>query len=529
MKHRFAASIAMAAMLVAAPAGVMAQVPADQLVIGLSMSNVLTLDPAEAVGTEAFDILTNIYDRLVEMQPDDPSTVVPGLAESWVVDENGSITFTLRRDAVFQSGNPVTARDAAWSLERVMALNLGPASLLRELGYTAENMADKLTVADDFTLTLDLADPVSPETILYTLARTVGNVVDAETVASHEADGDWGRAWLTNNSAGSGPFSLSRWSANDVVILDRVDGYWRGDAELRRVVLRHIPESQTQRLLIESGDIDVARTLSTTDLQVLGTRDDIEIHKVASGGFYYLAVSTKDGPFAEPGVRAALPWLIDYEGIQASVIGDYGTVRQVPVPDTYPGAIADPGYELDVERAKAILAEAGYPDGFDAEIRVLAEAPFNDIATAVQASLAQAGIRAEILQGNGTQVYGRMTDRDFSMVVGRSGAQMPNVLGAIQAYTSNIDNGPDGPTNSLAWRTSWDIPELTELTAAAREELDDDRRIALYEEIQELLIASDPPLLAIAAATQPAAVRASVNGLIEQQSRSPHFFFVNKD
>lgn len=529
MKSRLATSLAVAAMLAAAPGIALAQVPEDQLVIGLSLSNVLSLDPAEAVGTEAFDVLTNIYDRLVEMQPDDPSTIVPGLAESWSVGDDGAITFTLRDGATFHSGNPVTSADAMWSLNRVMALNLGPASLLRELGYTAENMAEKLSTPDARTLVMQLADPVSPEILLYTLARTVGNVVDSENVKGHEAGGDWGRAWLTNNSAGSGPYRLGRWSANDVVILDRTDGYWRGEAEMRRVVLRHIPESQSQRLLIESGDIDVARTLSPADLRVLGTRDDIQIHKVASGGFYYLAVSTRSEPFSKPEVRDALPWLIDYEGIGASVIGDYGTPRQVPVPATYPGAVDDPGYGLDVEKAKAMLAEAGYPDGFSAEIRALAESPFADIATAVQASFAEAGIRAEIVQGNGTQVYGRMTERDFSVVVGRSGAQMPNVLGAIQAYTSNIDNGPDGPTNSLAWRTSWDIPELTELTAAAREELDDEKRVALYREIQETFLASSPPLIAIAAATQPAAVRATVNGLVEQQSRSPHFFYIDKN
>lgn len=530
MRKHILASVAVAAMLSPVVSPALAETPKDQLVIGLSMTNLLTLDPAEAVETESFDVLNNLYDRLIEMDAQAPSKLVPGLAEKWDVAADGTLTFTLRPDAKFQSGNPVTSADVVWSLKRVMKINRGPASFMREIGYSAESLETLLSAPDDKTVVLKPSNKINAEIILYTLARTVGNIVDSKTVIEHQQGDDLGRAWLTNNSAGSGPFTLRRWSANDAVILERNDAYWRGEPKMRRIVIRHMPESQSQRLQIENGDIDVARSLSSPDLKAMASNKAIKIQKVGSGGFYYLAVSTADDIFAKPGVREALPYLIDYDGIGTAVVGDYGVKRQVPVPAEYPGAIADPGYKLDIPKAKELLAKAGYPDGFSTQMLVLSDSPFVDIATAIQGTLAQAGIKAEIVQGNGTQVYGKMRDRKFSMIVGRSGGQMPNVLGAIQAYTSNFDNGPKSTqTASLAWRTSWDIPELTKLTSEARAEGDETKRTALYTQIQETFLASTPPLFSVAAATQPSAISADVEGLADQQSRSPYWYYVSKN
>jgi peptide/nickel transport system substrate-binding protein len=529
MQKHILASLAVATMLATTPFAARAETPKDQLVIGLSMTNLLTLDPAEAVETESFDVLNNLYDRLVEMDAVTPSKIVPGLAEKWTVDADGTITFTLRSGAKFQSGNPVTSADVVWSLKRVMKLNRGPASFMREIGYSAESLDKLLSAPDDKTIVLKQSEKINPEIVLYTLARTVGNIVDMETVMQNQQGEDLGRAWLTNNSAGSGPFTLRRWSANDAVILDRNEAYWRGEPKMRRIVIRHMPESQSQRLQIENNDIDVARSMSAPDLKAMAKNKDITVQKVGSGGFYYLAVSNADEIFTKPEVRQVLPYLIDYDGIGNAVVGDYGVKRQVPVPAEYPGAIADPGYKVDIAKAKEMLAKAGYPNGFSTTMLVLSDSPFVDIATAIQGTLAQAGIKAEIIQGNGTQIYSKMRDRKFSMIVGRSGGQMPNVLGTIQAYTSNFDNGPKSTqTASLAWRTSWDIPELTKLTADARAEGDEGKRMVLYKKIQEKFLNSAPPLFAVAAATQPSAIRNTVKGLAEQQARSPSWYYVSK-
>ncbi|WP_457302743.1 ABC transporter substrate-binding protein, partial [Phyllobacterium sp. P5_D12] len=117
------ATVAIASILAATPIAVNAETPKDQLIIGLSMTNLLTMDPAEAVETESFDVLNNLYDRLIEMDPVTPSKIVPGLAEKWTIAEDGTITFDLRSEAKFHSGNPVTSADVLWSLKRVMKLN----------------------------------------------------------------------------------------------------------------------------------------------------------------------------------------------------------------------------------------------------------------------------------------------------------------------------------------------------------------------------------------------------------------------
>ncbi|MGL4311646.1 MAG: ABC transporter substrate-binding protein, partial [Paracoccaceae bacterium] len=307
MKH-FLASVALGALLIgAAPLGALAETPADQLIVATSMSNILTLDPATITGRETVQVLNNIYDTLVILSPEDRS-IQPRLAESWeVAPDRMSIRFKLRKDAKFASGNPVTAQDVAWSLKRLMTLNLAQASFLKSRGFTAD-AADTLFVAeDDQTFVMNLPKPDDPNLIMMVLAQSgPGSILDTKTVMEHEKDGDLGADWLTLNSAGSGPFVLTQWASNEYIILTRNDNYWGPAPAMARVLMRHLPESQSQRLMLEQGDIDVAYSMQAPDLQSLEGSEEITVASAPGSGFYYLSVSMKDERFANPKVRAAL-------------------------------------------------------------------------------------------------------------------------------------------------------------------------------------------------------------------------------
>ena len=142
-------------------------------------------------------------------------------------------------------------------------MNKTPGFILTQFGFTKENVKEKIRATDDQTLVVETGEAVAPTFFYYCLTAVIGGVVDMKTVQSHEQAGDFGNEWLKTNSAGSGPFKLVSWKAKESYTLERWDGYWT-KALPRRVVVRHVPEAATQRLLLEKGDIDYARTSART-------------------------------------------------------------------------------------------------------------------------------------------------------------------------------------------------------------------------------------------------------------------------
>ncbi len=152
----------------------------------------------------------------------------------------------------------------------------------------------------------------APTLVLYCLTATVGFIVDKKLVMEHEVDGDFGYNWLKTNYAGSGAFTIREWRANEVVVLERNDNY-SGDAPpMARVIYRHIPETATQRLLLEKGDIDIARNLGAEDIAALEGNPDIAIESGVKGSIYYLGLNQKNEYLSKPEVRQAMKYLVDY-------------------------------------------------------------------------------------------------------------------------------------------------------------------------------------------------------------------------
>lgn len=466
----------------------MAKTPPDQLIIGMNMNNLLTLDPAAMTGNEVVGIVVNLYDSLVELDPTQLTHVKPALAHAWEVSPDGkTLTFHLRDDVTFHSGNPLTAQDVVWSMRRILHLNLAQASVWKSYGFSNKNIDQQVSAPDAHTFQITLPKANDPQLVLYSLAA-LGNlgVLDSKTVSRHAVNDDWGNRWLTTNEAGSGPFILESWQAKDMLRMKRNPGYWRDEAKMSRVVLRHFQESQTLRLMIEKGDLDIASNMAVSDINALRNDPALTVDAVQRGTVYYVAMSMKEPHFANPKVREAVRYLIDYQGINNALMPGYGVLHQRPIKSGMPSTLPDPGYRLDIARAKKLLAEAGYPDGFDTTLRVLADQPFLNIAIAVQSTLMQGGINARIITGTGNQIYGAMRERKFDMLVGRGGSGMePHPHSSLRALVYNPDNSDAARlTNFQGWRTGFYDKQLNEMIDHALLERDPQKQVAGYQAIQ---------------------------------------------
>ena len=520
------------AMAVAPVVPLQAATPADQLVVGMSMDNLLALDPASATGLDVVGVNANMYDMLVELDPKEPSKVMPAVAKSWSISDDGrTITFNLRDDVSFHSGNKLTAHDVAWSLQRVMKLNLALASTWKTYGFSADNAEANFKALNDTTFELTLPVETDPMLVVYTLGSSPSAfIVDSKLVLEHEKDGDLGHNWLKTTVAGSGPFKLKDWRAKDRILMTRNDDYWRKPSEMKRVVMRHMNESQSLRLMIERGDIDVASGMSVPDIEALKKNDEVRAEADLRGTIYYVAVSMKDDKFSNKLVRQAIRNLIDYQGINDTVMPNYGILHQRPVKLGLPATLPEPGYALNVEKAKDLLAQAGYPNGFKTNIRVLSKLPFINIATSLQATLAQAGIEAEIITGTGNQVYGAMRERKFEMIVGRGGGGIePHPHSSLRSLVYNPNNADEAKlTNFQGWRTSFQSEKMNSLIEQALLEKDADKQIKLYQQVQETFHDEVGAIFPVSQMVNTVMVRKDVDGYVGHRAATTRLRGVTK-
>lgn len=470
-----------------------AETPANMLVIAHRIDDVTTVDPAESFEFAGSDISRNVYSRLVILDPLDLGAgYKPDLAESWEVSEDGrTITFTIRGDAKFHSGNPVRAEDAAFSMKRAVILNKTPAFILTQFGFTPENVEETIKV-DGNKLMITTDKKYATSFILNCLTATIGGIVDKELVMANEVDGDMGNTWLKTNSAGSGPYILDGWKPNESVTLSANKDYYGGAPAMERVIVRHVLESASQRLLLERGDIDIARNLNPEDIAGATESEGVKIQDELKGRLMYLALNQKHPELSKPEVRQAFKYLIDYEGMRDSFLNGQYTIHQNFLPATYLGASEENPFSYNIEKAKELLAAAGV-EGLEVEIGVREAQERIEIGQAFQNAAAQAGIKVNITVGTAKQILARYRARELDVYLGAWGPDYPDPQTNAGTFAYNPDNSDEAnATGLLAWRTGWDAGGLTEKVEAAVTEGDRDTRVQMYLDIQETFRETSP-------------------------------------
>ena len=476
----------LACSLILSVGSVQAGTPSNMLIMAKNISDLITLDPAEVFELTAGEIIANIYDRVMMFEAEDLTKLVGGIAQNYSVSKDGkTVTFRIKPGQIFHSGNPVTAADVEFSLRRVMYLNKTPAFILTQFGWNKNNVDEFIRATGEMTVSLTLNSDFSAGLLLNALSAGVGSVVDKKVVMSHARNGDYGHEWLKNNSAGSGPFFLKTWKANELISLSAFKGYRHGKPAMDRVIVRHVAEPAGQRLLVEKGDVDLARNLTPDQIKGLSGNLDVTIDNNPKAGLIYIATNDNHDVLGRPSVRKAIRYIVDYKSMANTFLAGQYKVHQSFWPSGLWGSLEDTPFSHDLEKAKELISKAGYQKGFKVMIDTLNTSPFPEIAQSVQHSLSKIGVEAQIVLSEGKTLWPKYRARKHELIIARWSPDYVDPHSNADAFAHNPDNRAEALlTGKPAWRTSWDDKKISSMTESAAKELDLAKREKMYLDLQ---------------------------------------------
>ena len=470
--------------------------PKDTLVIAQSIDDADSFDPAKGFELTSVQAFTNIYQRLVQSDPQNPTDLKPTLAASWQPgSDNRSLTFELRKDARFASGNPLRPEDVIFSLGRVVKLNLDPSFILTQLGWTKENVDGFLKKVDDNHVQISWTANVSPTYVLSLLSAPVSSIVDEKTVKANEKNGDLGNGWLATNSAGSGPYQIRKVVLHQVVLLTANPTSPAGAPKLKNVLIKNVPEPAARRLLLEQGDADIARNLGADQIAALKGKAGVKTEAIPMASLYYIQFNVgANDTLKNPALWEAARYLFDYKGIASELLKGQFDVHQTFLPKGFLGAVNDTPYSYDPEKAKAILQKAGLTN-VSFNLSTSNQPPYLDIAQALQGSFAKGGVKINVQPGLSSEVSTNVKAHKYQATLNAWGADYfdPNTNAASFAYN------PEDGSKTIAYRSDWHIPELNKQVLAATAESDPQKRVALYEAMQKSVLKSSPYVIGLQA------------------------------
>jgi peptide/nickel transport system substrate-binding protein len=506
--------LAASAATVAAPAIIPtaeAATPKTVAVMAKQIDDIVSFDPAESYEFTNNEVDGNCYRRLVRPDIANNAKLSGDLAEKWDVSKDGkTFTFHLRKDAKFDTGNPVTAEDVVFSLRRVVQLNKTPGFIITQFGFTKDNVEKLITAPDAHTVVIELPESMATSFVLYCLSANVGSVVEKATVMSHQSNGDMGNAWLKTNTSGAGPYRLVSWQASDHVIAER-NTHAAEKAHMQRVILRHVADPSAQLLLLQKGDADIARDLGADQLKAIAGKPGFSVTDSVQGSVMYIAMNQSVPELQKVEVHQAIKWAIDYEAIAKNITPHTWSVCQSFLTSALPAAIKATPFHKDVAKAKELMAKAGYPNGFSMTMDYISAPPYGDIAQAIQADLAAIGIKLTLLPAEQKQVITKTRARQHQLAMLVWGTDYFDPNSNAQAFCANPDDSDNSKLKILAWRSHFVDKELTDMVDAAVHELDPAKRVALYEQMQKLFM-ERAPFAVVLQRTSVAALGKGVSG-----------------
>lgn len=443
----------------------------EVLTVGMP-SDPESMDPHTSATSGTVTAVNHVFDKLVQRNAAD-MTIEPDLAESWEQVDDITYDFFLREGVTFHNGDDLTASDVVFSFERMRGEGF------ESLGAYVDPLIESVEATGDYEVRITLVEPYAP------FMKRVPTFYIVPQAHIEEV----GDAAFAENPVGSGPFKFEEWVQGERLVLTANEDYWRGTPAAQRVEFRPIPEPSTRVSGLLSGDLDVIQGVGLDSVDQVEQADGARILAVDDNRFYFYALNSDEPPFDDARVRRALTYAIDWDEVLALYAGYAQNVRFPSLPndfgyDAYLAAVEEDLPEYDPDRARELLADAGYEDGFETVVQTAASHwPRDvDLAQAVASQLEQVGIQAEV-NANEWGVY--LSD------VYRGG----DGEGLVFFTMGNPLFDPDHLCN-VHWaegRAEYYNDETTrELCDLGRVTTDEDERIAIYTELMEHLVAEAP-------------------------------------
>jgi len=492
------------------PALVLSQ-PREVIFTNIETQIITAIDPQAAVDESSLHSAINLYDPLiypnVEQGTMNPR---PHIAESWQVTPDGkTYTFKIRRGVKFHSGRELTAEDVAWSMDRMLRTKRG-------FFWVFEPVLDAggTQVVDKYTVRMRLKGAYAP----FLGALEVFFIMDKDLIMANLRPGpfgefaDYGAAMLERQDAGSGPFRMERWDRATEMVMVRFPDYWRGwkDGQITRVHYKTVTEEATVKTLLISGQADmIPQWLSAQSFQELKQTPGIVVKEDPTVQLFHLQLNTKKAPLTNVKLRQAISYAFDYDkALQQIFLG--GAKARGPVPVRVPGWASNvPIYSRNLNKAKELLAEAGYkPGDITLEYVWVSALPLERlIGLLLQSNLQEIGIKVDIVGEPWANVVARATKAETT----------PHITAIFDTLKyPHIDSHTYGMYHPSCWGTFrcmsyYENPEVSRLLEAARRAIDPKEQMQRYQEAQ-VLIARDAPSIYVANPLHRIAFRNYVKG-----------------
>jgi len=473
-----------------------ARADSTTLLVAADIQDGRTMDPARSYEFTASAMQSNCYDTLITYNGNDTIHPVPDLAASLPTVSGGKVyTFHLRHDVRFFNGDPMTAADVVFSYRRLQYINDNPGFLIA--GATDIKALDKYTVQ----ITLGAPDV----SFLSALADVNFGVLDSKVVIAHGGDDsvnaaklDKATTFLDGQSAGTGAFTMTNWTRNNQIVMERNPNYWGPKPFFSKIIFQNQIDSAQQRLLVQRGAVDAAMNINLQQVTPLLHDSSVKVVTGNTLDLIYIGMTLNPAvskPLSDARVRQAIRYALDYDGILKGLLKGVGTRPNGMIPVGMVGNDSATNNSLlihqDLAKARSLLAAAGYANGFTVNMNydvntTFDSVTFDPLAAKVQNDLAKVGIKVNLVPQQDTILLTAYRAQKLQMVLYNWGVDYPD---------PNDYAGPFSPGGGPAKRM-WYVPStdtaLMNIVARADTTTDLAKRTAYYRLVQETWLKESP-------------------------------------
>ena len=421
-------------------------------------ADVTSLDPHQGKETPAVQVNTQIFDTLVTVDPE-TNEVVPQIAESWEQTDDQTYVFKIREGIKFHDGSDLTAEDVKFSLDR--ARNSAAVSYI-------VNFIEEVTVDDDHTVTVKTTAPYAPT--LRNLAIPFAAIVPKAVVEADE------NAFI-QNPVGSGPYKFVEWNHGDHVTLKAFDDYYAGKPETENLIMKVIPETSQRTIALDTGEVDLAYDLAVNDIPKVNSDDKLTVYEIPSLTCWYVSMNMNKKPFDNPKVREAMSMAIDRQTIIDTINAGSGQTADAIIAPAVFGYYSTGVKEYNPTKAKELLAEAGYPNGFSTTLWVNDNQSRIEMCQAMQAMLLEVGVQCNLEVLEFGSFISRTTAGDHDLAYFGWTTSSGDADYSYYSLEHSTQQGAAGNRSFLA------DPDVDKLIEEARSNTNEEERKELYKEL----------------------------------------------